>query len=113
MLRISEVCLLFFRNNKICRTLKWNQLEIGTIKLFKANYFTTSFVLNCPFIIRPWFEEYLIWAAKDPYNFLFYVLLFLSPFFLVSAILSYKLSKAIEEVEKKVSLRIEVFVFKI
>jgi hypothetical protein len=39
-------------------------------------------------------------AAKDPYTFLFYVLVFLSPFFLASAVLSYKLSRAIEKQEK-------------
>ena len=49
------------------------------------------------------FHSYLLWAAKDPYTFLFYVLLFLSPFFLVSALLSYKLSKAIEKQDEKVA----------
>ncbi len=42
----------------------------------------------------------LMQAAKDPYTFLFYVLVFLSPFFLASAVLSYKLSRAIEKQEK-------------
>jgi hypothetical protein len=42
-------------------------------------------------------NAFLLWAAKEPYTFLYYVLLFLSPFFFISAVLSYKLSRAIEK----------------
>lgn len=45
-------------------------------------------------------NSFLIWAAQDPWTFLYYVLLGLSPFFAVSAFLSYKLSKAIDKQEK-------------
>ena len=40
------------------------------------------------------------YAAQNPYEFIFYVVLLLSPFFLVSALLSYKLAKQIEAKEK-------------
>ena len=54
--------------------------------------------------ISTWLEEtfsvLLIYAAKNPLNFLFYILLILSPFFALSAFLSFKLSKAIEKEEK-------------
>jgi hypothetical protein len=46
------------------------------------------------------FNSFMVWAAKDPWTFLYYVLLGLSPFFAVSAFLSYKLSKAIDKQEK-------------
>jgi len=45
-------------------------------------------------------NNFLIWAAKDPWTFLYYVLVGLSPFFAISAFLSYKLSKAIDKQEK-------------
>ncbi len=54
--------------------------------------------------IKQWFEEQfsaiMVYAASNPSEFLFYVLLVLSPFFAVSAYLSWKLSKAIEKEEK-------------
>ena len=48
-----------------------------------------------------YFHNFLHWAAREPYTFLFYVLAILSPFFVISAILSYKLSQALEKQEKK------------
>lgn len=45
-------------------------------------------------------NSFLIWAAKDPWTFLSYVLMGLAPFFVISAALSWKLSKAIEKQEK-------------
>lgn len=50
-------------------------------------------------------NSYFVWAAKEPWTFLYYVLLFLSPFFLVSAYLSHKLSKAIDKQEKKEAVK--------
>lgn len=44
--------------------------------------------------------ELVKYAALNPYEFIFYVVLLLSPFFLASAILSYKLAKQIEAKEK-------------
>lgn len=43
------------------------------------------------------FAELLVYAAENPWQFLYYVLLILSPFFLLSAFLSWKLAKAIEK----------------
>jgi len=40
------------------------------------------------------------YAALNPYEFIFYFVLLLSPFLLASAILSYKLAKQIEAKEK-------------
>ncbi|XP_059097192.1 small integral membrane protein 15-like [Tigriopus californicus] len=48
---------------------------------------------------------FLLWAAQEPYTFIFYVLLILSPFFALSAVLSYKLSKAIEKQEGEMKKR--------
>jgi len=48
-----------------------------------------------------WLESIVLWAAQNPWQFLYYVLLGLSPFFFVSMILSWKLSKAIEAKEKE------------
>lgn len=44
--------------------------------------------------------ELVKYVAVHPYEFVFYFVLLLSPFFLVSAILSYKLAKEIEAKEK-------------
>uniref|UniRef100_A0A914UJ43 Small integral membrane protein 15 n=1 Tax=Plectus sambesii TaxID=2011161 RepID=A0A914UJ43_9BILA len=44
--------------------------------------------------------EWLIYAAKNPGEFVFYVLLILSPLFALSAYLSWKLSKAIQKENK-------------
>uniref|UniRef100_A0A0L8GTY0 Small integral membrane protein 15 n=1 Tax=Octopus bimaculoides TaxID=37653 RepID=A0A0L8GTY0_OCTBM len=41
------------------------------------------------------------WAATSPWEFIYYVLLCLSPFFFVSAILAWQLAKQIEHKEKR------------
>ena len=41
------------------------------------------------------------WAATSPWEFIYYVLLCLSPFFFISAILAWQLAKQIEQKEKK------------
>lgn len=50
--------------------------------------------------LKEWFEELLMYAAQNPWQFLYYVLLCLSPFFLASAVLSWKLAKSLEQAEK-------------
>lgn len=51
--------------------------------------------------LRAWMDSVVEWAAKSPGEFIYYVLLGLSPFFLISAFLSWKLAKHIEQEEKK------------
>ncbi|XP_023330743.1 small integral membrane protein 15 [Eurytemora carolleeae] len=48
-----------------------------------------------------WIESLLIYAAREPFSFLYYVLLMLSPLFCLSAYLSWKLSQQIEKKEQK------------
>jgi len=48
-----------------------------------------------------WINTIVLYAAQNPWEFLYYVLLGLSPFFLISIILSLKLSKALEAQEKE------------
>ena len=42
-------------------------------------------------------NSFLLWAAREPYTFLLYVFMGLSPFLCISAILSYKLSKELKK----------------
>lgn len=51
--------------------------------------------------IKAWVDSIVEWAAKSPGEFIYYVLLCLSPFFLISAFLSWKLAKHIEAEEKR------------
>ncbi|KAH6941775.1 hypothetical protein HPB50_023581 [Hyalomma asiaticum] len=51
--------------------------------------------------IKEWANSIVEWAAKSPGEFIYYVLLCLSPFFLISAFLSWKLAKHIEAEEKR------------
>ena len=51
--------------------------------------------------VEGWMESVLVYAAKDPLSFLYYVLLMLSPLFCLSAVLAWKLSKDIEAKEKR------------
>ncbi|XP_023039737.1 small integral membrane protein 15-like [Piliocolobus tephrosceles] len=53
------------------------------------------------FDMKPWAEYVVEWAAKDPYGFLTTVILALTPLFLASAVLSWKLAKMIEAREKE------------
>lgn len=48
-----------------------------------------------------WLLDFVLWVGKDPYDFLFTLFLYLSPLFLLSAILAYKLSQQIESKEKE------------
>nr|XP_030732285.2 small integral membrane protein 15-like [Globicephala melas] len=53
------------------------------------------------FDIKAWAEYVVEWTAKDPYGFLTTVILALTPLFLASAVLSWKLAKMIEAREKE------------
>lgn len=50
---------------------------------------------------REWLEYILKWAATSPWEFVFTILLCLSPFFFISAILAWKLAQEIEAKEKE------------
>jgi membrane protein implicated in regulation of membrane protease activity len=51
--------------------------------------------------VREWAQWVLQWAAENPGSFLYTVLLVLSPFFVVSAYLSWKLAKHLDADQKK------------
>ena len=48
-----------------------------------------------------WFNSIVLYAAQNPWDFLYYVMIGLSPFFLISVFLSMKLAKALEAQEKE------------
>ncbi|KAI3372763.1 hypothetical protein L3Q82_023227 [Scortum barcoo] len=60
--------------------------------------FELNKLYQCPRMIdvRAWAEYVVEWAAKDPYGFLTTVILALTPLFIASALLSWKLAKMIE-----------------
>ncbi|XP_053637215.1 uncharacterized protein [Cherax quadricarinatus] len=47
-----------------------------------------------------WLHQLVVYAARNPWEFCWYLLLCLSPMFFISAILSWKLAKALEAQEK-------------
>lgn len=53
---------------------------------------------------QDWFKEYMAstlkWAATNPWEFIYYVLLCLSPLFFISALLAWNLAKEIDAKEK-------------
>ncbi|XP_069736332.1 small integral membrane protein 15 [Phaenicophaeus curvirostris] len=51
--------------------------------------------------IKAWAAYIVEWAAKDPYGFLTTVILALTPLFILSAALSWKLAKMIEARERE------------
>ncbi|KAM8887319.1 small integral membrane protein 15 isoform 2-T2 [Spinachia spinachia] len=55
-----------------------------------------SLLLTRMIDVRAWAEYVVEWAAKDPYGFLTTVILALTPLFIASALLSWKLAKMIE-----------------
>ena len=48
-----------------------------------------------------WLDSQLVWAASEPWTFLFYTLLLLSPCLLASAGLSWRLSQQIEKQQRR------------
>lgn len=46
------------------------------------------------------FQDVVLYAGQNPWQFIYYVLLCLSPFFAISAYLSWQLAKQIEAKEK-------------
>jgi len=48
-----------------------------------------------------WIIDLVVWIGKDPYGFLVNFFLIVSPFMLMSAFLSWKLSKMIDKKESK------------
>jgi len=49
---------------------------------------------------QAWLESIVTYAAKNPGTFIYYILVTLSPLFLISAILSWKLAKHLEQQER-------------
>ncbi|XP_075219015.1 small integral membrane protein 15-like [Lycorma delicatula] len=47
-----------------------------------------------------WFNSFILWAGQNPWNFIYNILLILSPFFIISLLLSWKLAKALEHQKK-------------
>ncbi|XP_018012786.1 small integral membrane protein 15 [Hyalella azteca] len=47
-----------------------------------------------------WLHQIVLYAAKEPWQFCWYVLLLLSPMFCISAVLSWKLAQALDAQEK-------------
>jgi hypothetical protein len=56
-------------------------------------------------LFQGWLNTQLVWASQEPWTFLYYILLLLSPFFCISAYLSWKLSQQIEKQRRKRSER--------
>ncbi|XP_045609381.1 small integral membrane protein 15 [Procambarus clarkii] len=52
-----------------------------------------------------WLHQLVVYAARNPWEFCWYLLLCLSPMFFISAILSWKLAKALEAQEKALVMR--------
>lgn len=52
-------------------------------------------------VVKEWVQWAAKWAAENPGSFIYTVLLVLSPFFIISAYLSWKLAKHIEADQKK------------
>lgn len=52
-----------------------------------------------------WLHQLVIYAARNPWEFCWYLLLALSPLFCISAYLSWKLAKALEAQEKEKARR--------
>lgn len=48
-----------------------------------------------------WLVNILVWAGNDPWGFVGTVFLYLSPLFVISALLSWKLAKMIDAKEKE------------
>ncbi|TFK15669.1 fibroblast growth factor 10 [Platysternon megacephalum] len=61
----------------------------------------SNWMVDKMFDIKAWAEYVVEWAAKDPYGFLTTVILALTPLFLASAVLSWKLAKMIEARERE------------
>ncbi|KAG7490565.1 small integral membrane protein 15 [Solea senegalensis] len=66
----------------------------GCKQLLRSDY-SASFLTKM-IDVRAWAEYVVEWAAKDPYGFLTTVILALTPLFIASALLSWKLAKMIE-----------------
>ncbi len=49
---------------------------------------------------RETLEQLIVYAGQHPWQFIYYVLLCLSPFFCISAVLAWQLAKQIESKEK-------------
>ena len=78
-----------------------NYFAIKHFRQIIYHHFCDSFFLQ---IDKEFWRERVFdlvkYAALNPYEFIFYVVALLSPFFLASAILSYKLAKQIEAKER-------------
>ena len=51
--------------------------------------------------LQGWLNSQLVWAASEPWTFLYYILLLLSPCLLASAGLSWRLSQQIQKQQRR------------
>ena len=63
---------------------------------------------------RYWFTQLALYAGKNPWEFLYITLIFLTPFFALSAYMSWKLAKEIDlqEKEKRKKVKMEAGIAK-
>lgn len=88
------------RHNQQSSELIDSRIVPGEIRGHYSNI--SRFLLAAKMLdIKAWAEYVVEWAAKDPYGFLTTVILALTPLFLASAVLSWKLAKMIEAREKE------------
>jgi len=78
-----------------CSNIKW-----------LVKYASVHVVMYCRHIMFDWdwkvlLQDVVIYAGTNPWQFVYYVLLCLSPFFAISAYLSWQLAKQIEAKEKE------------
>jgi len=51
--------------------------------------------------LKEYAREWVVWILKNPYDFVYYLFLYLSPLFVISMISSWKLSKSFQQKGKK------------
>lgn len=92
---------MFLNHLKLFYILLWWLLYTNHLILLFLRFDQASSLLNSMIDVRAWAEYVVEWAAKDPYGFLTTVILALTPLFIASALLSWKLAKMIEARERE------------
>ena len=76
-------------------------LDSSPFQYFEVNWWPHSKMSETAEWLKEYAREWMVWILKNPWDFVYYLFLYLSPLFVISMISSWKLSKSFQSQKGK------------